>query len=253
MDPSSSVGGFFQKWGWIILLGGGVFLASYLILGRKNNPAASTASGAQAIDPTTGLPANGSPLVEYIPTTGDSYTNIDYNSGNSMVDSHNSSSTTANNVVPPPPTPPPVTTPPNPPPVSRTPVPPVGGVCPTGMHVASDGLCHADYSTTPSGGNTPFLPTNGVCPTGWHVASDGLCHVIATGAPTPPPGPTPVPVQPPTPTQTAAQKAIADWQTANGKTWTGPAGSFPYGWGPNPYGPGAGVVNNGVFSYVVQP
>ena len=50
-----------------------------------------------------------------------------------------------------------------------------------------------------------------------------------------------------------AQQAIDQWQAHTGQRWTGPAGSFPAGWGPTPQAPGAGSIHNGQFQYVVAP
>lgn len=72
--------GFFQKWGVFLLIGGGVFLLSYLLFGRKQANAPIT----NATPATTGpgaVDANGNPVVEYLPTTGDSYTNVNYSVG----------------------------------------------------------------------------------------------------------------------------------------------------------------------------
>ena len=119
-DATGTSGGFMQKWGWLLLTVGGVFVVGYFILGRKNNKNAPTTS-------TSGVTsANGQP-VQYVPTTGDSYTNINYNQNS------NSNNTTNIPASPMPPMPPshgplPTTKPPSgigpvPPTPSPTPVP----------------------------------------------------------------------------------------------------------------------------------
>lgn len=84
---------FMQKWGWFLVLGGAVFVAAYLLFGRKN--AQNATSTAAATTPnTTGLDANGNPIpVEYVPTSGDQYTNINYDTTNTS-NSNNRTNTT---------------------------------------------------------------------------------------------------------------------------------------------------------------
>lgn len=69
---------FFRKWGWYLLLGAGVAFAAFLLVGRKNAAKNAAAASAQPGANTPGAP-------EYIPTTGDSYTNENINSNNSTI------------------------------------------------------------------------------------------------------------------------------------------------------------------------
>lgn len=73
---------FFRKWGWYLLLGAGVAFAAFLLVGRKN-AAKSKAAAASAPNGQPGTNTPGAP--EYIPTTGDSYTNENINSNNSTI------------------------------------------------------------------------------------------------------------------------------------------------------------------------
>lgn len=123
--------GFFQRWGGLLLLGTGVFVAGYLLFGRKNKPGPSAATGT-SLQGMTAVDSNGQPVVEYVPTTGDSYTNVNYNTDSnntinrpvttttqtseSITTQNSNNPTTTNDVpvpvatpvlIPPPPPPPP--------------------------------------------------------------------------------------------------------------------------------------------------
>lgn len=104
--------GFFGRWGWFLALGAAAFAVAYLFIGRKNKPQASTTATGMLAGQSSQAGANGQPVIEYVPTTGDTYTSI-----NEAYNSYNA--------APPAPTaaPPPVTTPQPPP----TPAPPVTG------------------------------------------------------------------------------------------------------------------------------
>ena len=104
--PLDAARGFFSRWGWFLLIGAGVFFVAYLVIGRKNQ-GATTSSGTLA-GQSTQNGANGQPVVEYVPTSGDTYsnTNIDYNSNNIANTGTDSGVGTINNPLPPQPVPP---------------------------------------------------------------------------------------------------------------------------------------------------
>lgn len=77
-DPMVDVKGFLSRWGLLIIIGAGVFVLSYVMWGRRNNPA-STSTASLLPGQISQNGANGQPVVEYVPTTGDTYTNIDTN------------------------------------------------------------------------------------------------------------------------------------------------------------------------------
>lgn len=113
---------FFHKWGMLLLLGAGVFVGGYLLFGRKNKPktpASTTTSGPVDIN------GNPQPVVEYVPTTGDSYTNVNYSTDSNNVtnsstsNSNNSTNTNTTTTT----NPPPIIIPPMPP--TRPPLPPI--------------------------------------------------------------------------------------------------------------------------------
>lgn len=121
--------GFFQRWGTFLLLGAAAFLGAYFLFGRKNKPVAAQTSTLPGVASQPG--ANGQPVVEYVPTTGDSYTNVNYQTDSGNVS--NVSNTTTNTGLPVPPVLPPVHLPPPhpvPPPVSGPP-----GVLPPPVHL----------------------------------------------------------------------------------------------------------------------
>lgn len=98
-----NVQAFFARWGWFLIIGAGVFLGAYILFGRKQKQAATTSTNVLA-GQSTQNGANGQPVVEYLPTTGDSYTNVNYtsqvNSNNpSINNSHTSDQTTNNNTT----------------------------------------------------------------------------------------------------------------------------------------------------------
>lgn len=104
------VQGFMQRWGILLLIAAGAFVVGFLLFGRK---ALKGASGQTA--PAVNIPgasatdANGNPVVEYLPTTGDSYTNVNYSVG-AQTNSNNVNSPTEAPVVAPGGTVAPVTT-----------------------------------------------------------------------------------------------------------------------------------------------
>ena len=127
------ISGFFQRWGWFLLLGAGAFVGAWLLFGRKNkaNPTGSTAQ-LPGMSSQPGL--NGQPVIEYVPTTGDSYTNINTNYQTDSGNVTNTINSNDNNrppippifwhppvrppILPPQPSPVPGGQPGNPPPVS---------------------------------------------------------------------------------------------------------------------------------------
>lgn len=137
-DETSVTGGtsdFLGQYGKWLLIIGGAFILAYIFIGRKNKTAANPTATANNLLGSQGSSAN--PLVEYVPTSGDSYTNVNYdttNSNNVGADSNNTNSPTTNtstttisNTTTPPPPPPGPTKPPIPvdqPPGHRPPPPP---------------------------------------------------------------------------------------------------------------------------------
>lgn len=83
---------FFSRWGTFLLIGAIVFVVSYVFIGRKQK--ATMGGTAQPLLPGQSAQpgANGQPVIEYVPTTGDSYTNINY-----ALDSNNVANSTTQN------------------------------------------------------------------------------------------------------------------------------------------------------------
>lgn len=127
------VRGFFQRWGTYLLIGGIVFAVAYLFIGRRNAHVSQNVPGGALLPGAQSQPgANGQPVVEFVPTTGDTYENINYqtNSGNTtgpVTTTTNISNAPpvvgGSSTVPPPPTLPP-TGPKPPPPGPPSPLPP---------------------------------------------------------------------------------------------------------------------------------
>lgn len=72
---------FFRRWGVLILIGAVVFFLSYFFIGRKKSSAPSSSGVLPGLASQPG--ANGQPVVEYVPTTGDTYTNVNDTTNNS--------------------------------------------------------------------------------------------------------------------------------------------------------------------------
>lgn len=144
--------GFFSRWGWFLLLAAAALIGSYLLIGRKNNPKA--AAGASLLPGAKTQPgANGQPVIEYVPETGDSYTNINYQQNSGNVTS--TSSTVNNPLVPPPPAAPP---PPHPNPIP-SPIPTPGPhPVPTPAPVPVNRPPQPPRPTTPPPPTHPYVP-----------------------------------------------------------------------------------------------
>lgn len=108
--------GFFSRWGWFLLLAAAAFMAAYFFIGRKGKTASAQVPNGSTL---LGNNASGQPVVEYVPTTGDSYTNINYQMNRDSGNIANTTSTVNNTTIPPSP---PAVPPPHRPPV----VPPIG-------------------------------------------------------------------------------------------------------------------------------
>lgn len=139
-EMTGSTSDFFSRYGKWLLIIGGAFILAYMFIGRKNKQATNPTANANNLLGSQGNSAN--PLIEYVPTTGDSYSNINYtdstttnNRNVTTTNSNNSTSTVNSNnpvTTPPPPPfiPPPVLFPPRPP-VNNPPPPPPPPTQPT--------------------------------------------------------------------------------------------------------------------------
>lgn len=90
---------FFQRWGILLLVAAGAALVGFFLFGRKAKQNQSTAPAVN-IPGATATDANGNPVVEYLPTTGDSYTNVNYSVG-AQTNSNNVNSPTNGPIVAP--------------------------------------------------------------------------------------------------------------------------------------------------------
>lgn len=200
------IAAFMQKWGWFLVLGGAVFVAAYLLFGRKN---AQTAAASTANSTTD---ANGNQIpVEYVPTSGDTYTNVNYNTDNSgNVNSYdpNSGNSGSYNPTYPPPPPNPNPGPPIPPP--KPPINPGPPIQP-GPPIPPPIL--------------PPKPCNIACGVNT-VLDPATCKCIPKTLPGPSPTPVP-PVKPPAPTTKVV--TVAKWPAPE-STLSGIAGANKTTW-----------------------